>query len=182
MALLIFGIVLWWAAHLFKRLAPGPRAALGARGKGLVALALVASVVLMIFGFRGADYIHVWAPPAPMVHLNNTLMVLALFFTSPGPRKGALFYKMRHPQLFGFSIWAVAHLLVNGDLASVLLFGSMLLWAGVEVAMINKAEPEWTPGPRGTVAKGLMFLVISVLLVGVIGYIHGLVGPSPFPG
>ena len=182
MALLILGIVLWWAAHLFKRLAPAQRAALGHKGKGLMALVLLGAVALMIVGFRGAEFIHVWAPPPAFVHVNNALMVLALFFTSPGPRKGTLFYKMRHPQLFGFSLWAVAHLLVNGDLAAMLLFGSMLAWAGVEVVLINRAEPNWTPGPRGSVAKGLMFLVISILLVGVIGYIHGLIGPSPFPG
>ncbi len=182
MAFLILGILIWWAAHLFKRLAPVQRAALGAKGKGLVALLLLVAVVLMIIGFRGAAYIHVWAPPAAFVYVNNALMVLALYFTSPGPRKGALFYKMRHPQLFGFSLWAVAHLLVNGDLASLLLFGSMLAWAGVEMAVINRAEPEWTPGPKGSLGKGLMFLAISILLVVVIGHIHGLIGPSPFPG
>ncbi|MFY1708247.1 NnrU family protein [Tritonibacter scottomollicae] len=182
MALLIFGIILWWAAHLFKRLAPAQRAHLGTKGKGLVALALLASVVLMVIGYRGTEYIHVWAPPSFLVHVNNSLMVLALFFTSPGPRKGRLFRKMRHPMLFGFSLWAVAHLLVNGDLASVILFGGLLVWAGVEVLAINRAEPEWKPGPKGTTAKGLMFLAISILLVGVIGYIHGLIGPSPFPG
>ncbi|NIZ12890.1 NnrU family protein [Phaeobacter sp. HF9A] len=182
MALLILGIALWWAAHLFKRLMPAQRAALGDKGKGLVALVLLVSVVLMIFGFRSAEYIHVWSPPAVMVHVNNSLMVLAFFFVSPGPRKGRLFYRMRHPMLFGLSLWAVAHLLVNGDVAAIVLFGSMLIWAGVEVLMINRAEPSWTPGPKGTVAKGLMFLAISVLLVGVVGYIHGLVGPWPFPG
>ncbi|MFP3541299.1 NnrU family protein, partial [Pseudomonas sp. SIMBA_044] len=88
------------------------------------------------------EYIHVWAPPSFLVHVNNSLMVLALFFTSPGPRKGRLFRKMRHPMLFGFSLWAVAHLLVNGDLASVILFGGLLVWAGVEVLAINRAEPE----------------------------------------
>ncbi|MFY1713781.1 NnrU family protein [Tritonibacter mobilis] len=182
MALLILGIILWWGAHLFKRLAPAQRASLGDKGKGLVALLLVLSVVLMVLGYRGMDYIHVWASMPFMVHINNTLMLFALYFTSPGPKKGALFYKMRHPMLTGFKIWAVAHLLVNGDLASVILFGSMLAWAVVEVITINKSEPNWQPNPKGSIAKDAMFFVASIVLLGVIGYIHGLIGPSPFPG
>lgn len=182
MALLIIGMLLWWGAHLFKRLAPQNRESLGTKGKAAVALLLLLSVVLMVVGFRGSDFIHVWAPPAMALHINNLLVLLAFYFTSPGPRKGALFYRMRHPQLFGFSLWAVAHLLVNGDLHSIVLFGGLLAWAQCERIVINRAEPDWQPGAKGSIAKDVMFLVISILLVGVVGYIHGLVGPSPFPG
>jgi len=182
MALLILGIILWWGAHLFKRVAPAQRASLGDKGRGLVALVLLVSVVLMVLGYRGTEYIHVWAPAPFLVHVNNTLMLFALYFTSPGPNKGALFHKMRHPMLTGFKIWAVAHLLVNGDLASVILFGGLLAWAVVEVITINKSEPIWQPNPKGSLAKDAMFFVASIVLLGVIGYIHGLVGPSPFPG
>lgn len=176
--LLILGIALWWLAHLFKRIAPAQRAKLG---KGAVAIALFASVALMVVGFRSADAApQVWNPPYGLRHLNNLIMLFALYFTSPGPKKGALFYRMRHPMLFGFALWAVAHLLVNGDLASILLFGSMLAWALVEMRVINRAEPGWTPPPKGTLAKDGMFLAISVLLMGVIGYIHGLLGYPVF--
>ncbi len=107
-------------------------------------------------------------------------MLLALYFTSPGPSKGAIFYKMRHPMLFGFSLWAIAHLLVNWDPASFVLFGGLLIWALVEMVVINRAEPDWTPNPKGSIAKDGMFFVASVVLLAVIGYVHGLVGPSPF--
>jgi hypothetical protein len=88
---------------------------------------------------------------------------------------------MRHPQLAGFRAWAFAHLLVNGDLASVILFGGLFLWALAEVVLINKAEPEWTPGAAGSYAKDGMFLVASLVLMAVIGYIHYWVGPWPYP-
>lgn len=182
MVLLILGVALWAGAHLFKRLMPARRAAMGDKGKGIVALALAASILLMIFGYRMADFIPVWSPPSFMVHINNTLMVFALYLTSPAPKKGALLNKMRHPMLAGFGLWAFAHLLVNGDLASIILFGGLWAWAIASVKIINAAEPNWTPGPKGTIAKDAMFFVASIILLVVIGFIHGLIGPSPFPG
>lgn len=180
MTLMILGVALWAAAHLFKRLAPGARASMGARGKGLVALVLLVSVVLMVIGFRGAPGIYVWGPPVWATHLNNLLILVAIFMMSPAPRKGRLLNNMRHPMLTGFGLWAIAHLLVNGDLASVLMFGGLLLWAVAEVIAINRAEPRWQPTETGTYAKDGIFLVASVLLMGVIGFIHSWLGYWPF--
>ncbi|WP_278923226.1 MULTISPECIES: NnrU family protein [Pseudophaeobacter] len=182
MTLLVLGILLWWAAHLFKRLAPGIREPMGNKGKGLVAVALVISIVLMVLGYRSAESYDLALFPPFLQHINNLLMLIALYFTSPGPSKGAIFYKMRHPMLTGFALWAVAHLLVNWDPASFVLFGGLLAWALAEMVVINRAEPNWTPNPKGSIAKDAMFLVASVVLLAVIGYVHGMVGPSPFPG
>jgi uncharacterized membrane protein len=179
--LLILGVALWCAAHFFQRLLPEQRAAMGDAGKGAVALALVVSILLMIFGYRMTDFIHVWAPPTFMVHINNLLVLIAIYMMSPAGAKGRLLNKMRHPMLGGFKLWAFAHLLVNGDLASIVLFGGLLAWAVAEVIVINRSEPDWTPGEPGTYGKDAMFFVASIVLLGLIGYVHGLVGPSPFP-
>lgn len=180
LTLMILGIALWAGAHLFKRVAPDARAAMGDKGKGLIALALLVSVVLMVIGFRGAQVGQVWVPPVWGTHLNNLLVLIAIFMMSPAPRKGKLLNSMRHPMLTGFGLWAAAHLLVNGDLASIILFGGLLLWAVVEVVAINRAEPGWRPTETGTYAKDGMFLVASVILMGVIGYIHYWLGYWPF--
>lgn len=182
MALLILGLLLWWGGHLFKRLAPDMRASMGNAGRGVVALVLVAGIVLMVLGYRGMEFIHVWAPPSFMVHINNLLVLIAIWMMSPAPQKGALLNGMRHPMLAGFKLWAAAHLLVNGDLASIILFGGLLAWAVAEVIVINRSEPDWQPGPKGTLAKDGMFFLASIVLLAVIGYVHGLIGPSPFPG
>ena len=84
MNLLILGLVFWWAAHLFKRVAPARRAAMGDKGKGLLAGVLVASVVLMVIGYRSAEYAAVYSPMAGMGHLNNLLMLGAIFLYSVG--------------------------------------------------------------------------------------------------
>lgn len=182
MILLIIGILLWIAAHLFKRVAPDLRDSIGAKGKGLVALVLVGSIVLMVLGYRSMDFIPVWEPAPFLKHINNLAVLIAFYLTSPGPYKGAIFYKMRHPMLIGFKLWAAAHLLVNGDLASIILFGGMLAWGVIEVIVINRSEPDWTPNAKGTLTKDAMYFGISIVLVGVVGYIHGLIGPSPFAG
>lgn len=180
MTILVLGVALWWGAHLFKRVAPDARAKMGDKGKGLVALLVLASIVLMVIGFRGADVTDVWTPPAWTTHLNNLLILIAIFMMSPAPRKGRLLNALRHPMLMGFGLWTVAHLLVNGDLASLILFGGLLTWAVVEVIVINRAEPRWQPTETGTIAKDGMFLVASVILMGAIGFIHNWLGYWPF--
>ncbi|PYG30595.1 NnrU family protein [Pelagimonas varians] len=180
MLLLILGVLLWVGAHFFKRLMPEQRAALGDKGKGIVAIAIVASIVLMVIGYRMADGAVFWGRHPATVGINNLIMIAALYFTSPGPTKGAIFYKMRHPMLFGFALWAGAHLLVNGDVPSFVLFGGLLVWSLAEMAIINKSEPNWTPPAKGVIKKDIMFAAISVLLLVVIGFIHGLIGPAAF--
>ncbi|MDF1728315.1 MAG: NnrU family protein [Sulfitobacter sp.] len=184
MILLIIGLILWIAAHYFKRLAPDARARLGDPGKGLVAVLIVAGLLCMIFGYRAADFIYVWQPPAFMVHLNNALMILAFWIYGSSAAKGAKAwpaYKTRHPQLIGFSIWAVAHLLVNGDLASIILFGGLLIWALVSMQLINRAEPDWTPPPHAGAKTYIRLAVITLVIVAIVTAIHTWLGVWPFP-
>lgn len=180
MILLILGVILWAAAHFFKRAAPAQRAAMGDKAKGGVAILLVVSVLLMIFGYRMADGAFFWGRHPATVGINNLLMIFALYFVSPGPKKGAIFYKMRHPMLTGFLLWSVAHLLVNGDVPSFVLFGGLGLWAIAEMVVINRSEPNWTPPAKGSIAKDGMFFAISIVLLGVIGMIHTWLGYPTF--
>ncbi|MEL6466148.1 MAG: NnrU family protein [Pseudomonadota bacterium] len=176
------GLALWWAAHLFKRVAPARRASLGDPGKGAVALGIGAGIILMVIGYRGVDFVPVWQPPSFTIHINNLLMLIAIYLLSPAPKRGNLVSGMRHPMLTGFSIWAIAHLLVNGDLASVILFGGLLAWAILTARIINAAEPDWQRGPEGTLAKDAMFFLGSFVVLGLIGMVHNWLGVWPFPG
>jgi len=155
MTLLILGIVLWFAAHLTKRLVPAFRQSLqdkmGENSKGIFAALIAVSVILMIFGYRMADVNVVYSLPSWAGHLNNLLMVIAILLFGIGSKGSWLGSRMRHPMLISMKIWAIAHLLVNGDVASILLFGSLLVWAIVTVILINRSEGPWTPDH--TVAK-----------------------------
>jgi uncharacterized membrane protein len=181
MAYLTLGLILWIGSHLFKRLMPEARARMGSAGKGLVTGLSFAALGLMIWGYRSAEFIDVWTPPSWTVHLNNLLMLVAVFFLALSHSKGRLRARFRHPMLAAVKIWAVAHLLVNGDLASILLFGGMLAWAVVSVILINRAEP-WVPPQPGEPKKDVVAVVITLEVYGVIVGIHMALGVSPFPG
>jgi len=182
MNLLIAGVALWWAAHLFKRLAPGARAAMGKAGYPVMAVAIIASVVLMVVGYRAADGAVYWGRDPMWVGINNVLMVLAFYFYAASAAKGQKIWlgtKVRHPQLTGFSLWAVAHLLVNGDTASFILFGGLLAWAVVEILLINTQEGPWVPPPRAPFKKEIVAVVVTVVVVTVVMAIHYALGVSP---
>ena len=181
MTWLVLGLALWTAAHLFKRVLPAQRAALGNKGKGLVALGVAAGLVLMIVGYRAAPAGEaLWAFSTWAWHLNNTLMLLAVFLLGVGKAPGVVRSRLRHPMLLGVVVWAVAHLMVNGDVPSLVLFGGLGLWALVEMAVINRAEGPWQPPAPGSVARDLRVLAISVVLYAIIAAIHGWLGPVAF--
>lgn len=181
MTLLILGVVLWWAAHFFKRIAPGARAGMGDAGKGLVTVLLIVSIGLMYWGYGQAAGGPVWwGRSSALVGINNLLMVLAVYFYAVSGSKTWLARKVRHPQLTGFKLWAVAHLLVNGDLRSFVLFGGLLAWAVVSVIVINRAQPEWVrPAPR-PVAKEFVAIGATIVVTLVVMLIHNWLGVRPW--
>ena len=181
MILLILGLLLWSQAHFFKRLTPARHAALGERSKGIVAVLVVISVIAMIFGYRMAAFIPIWTPPEFLISLNNLMMLAVFFLIGMSATKGRLKGRMRHPMLLAVKIWAVAHLLVNGDLASIVLFGGMLAWAVISVVSINRAEPVYVRPEPGPASKDISLVVISVLTFVIAAVIHLALGVVPFP-
>lgn len=187
MALLIIGIAIWIGVHFLKRIAPGVRSAMDSAmgqgpARGVIAVALIVSIVLMVIGYRAAPYDVVYAPITGMGHLNNLLMIVSLMLFGAGNSKGKMRSWMRHPMLAGVIVWAFAHLLVNGDSASIILFASMAVWAFVQMMLINRAEPDWTAPEPGPISGDIRLLVISLVLYAVIAGIHIWLGYSPFLG
>lgn len=173
---LILGLALWSTAHLFKRVLPDQRAALGNKGRGLVALLVLISLGLMIMGYRAAETEVLYVLPGWLWYVNNGAMLVALFLMDIGRVKGVVRSKIRHPMLTGVVLWSVAHLLVNGDTASLVLFGGLGLWALAEMAVINRAEGAWTPPAPGSYAKDAMMLGAAAVLFAVIAGIHHWLG------
>jgi uncharacterized membrane protein len=188
MSLMVLGIALWWATHLFPILAPGARAAaVGRLGRnpyrGVFSLLTLAAVALMVIGYRQAAVVSLWFPPAWTVHLNNLLMLIAVFLLGAKHAKSSVRHYLRHPMLTAVAIWAVAHLLVNGDLASVVLFGAMLGWAVVAIIGSNARDGAWVRPPKGDVPGLIRHVAIALVVFAVILGIHGpLLGVRPVPG
>lgn len=186
MTLLILGLILWTVVHVFKRVSPDGRAGMDAAlgtgpAKGVIALLLVVATVLMIVGFRGTSFVPVYDPPSWGVHLNNLMMLAAVGLMGAGHSKGYARSWMRHPMLTAVLVWAVAHLLVNGDRASLVLFGWMGLWALAEMVLINAREPNWVRPEPGTTAGTVRSVVIAIIIFAVITTIHTWLGYWPFP-
>ena len=188
MTLMILGILLWSAGHLFPIFAPDRRAdAVQRLGegpyKGAFSVVALVAVVLMVVGYRQADFVNLWFPPAWTVHLNNLLMLVSVFLIGAKHAKSSVKHYIRHPMLWGVVVWAVAHLMVNGDLASVVLFGGLLAWAVVSMIGTNARDGEWVRPPKGTTAGLVRHLVITIVVFGVIVVIHGpILGVRPIPG
>jgi uncharacterized membrane protein len=181
---LVLGLLLWSGAHLFKRLAPGARARMGDAGKGAVAIALVAAIVLMVVGYRAWIPSTVWWAGGPaLTGINNLLVLVAFYLFAASGMKTWVARHYRHPQLTAVILWAVAHLLVNGDPPSVVLFGGLGLWAVAAILLIERAEPHWTP-PAAPASRGREIGAVAgaVLVYGVVGLVHGWLGPWPFGG
>lgn len=172
MFILIAGVLLWSGAHLFKRLSPSLRESLGARGRGLVALAVLISVVLMVLGYQHAESTHLWGRHPATVGINNLLMLLALYLMVVSVLKSALANRVRHPQLSAVKAWAIAHLLVNGDTASFWLFGGLLAWAVLTVILIGKAGKPALPQRPLSWGREAAALGLTVLVFGVIAMAH----------
>ena len=83
---LVAGCALWWLAHAFRRIMPDQRARLGDPGKGLVAIAIAAGIVLMVIGYRLTPYVSIWSPPSFLTHLNNLMVLGALYLMSPASK------------------------------------------------------------------------------------------------
>lgn len=148
MVWLILGVLVWSTVHslpcagpslrggLLQRLGEGPY-------KGLFALAIALSVALMVLGWRSAEPVQLYTPPAWSRWAANGLMVLALVLFAASGVPTNLKRVLRHPQLTGVTTWAGAHLLANGDSRSLVLFGGLGLWALASMRWINRRDGAW---------------------------------------
>lgn len=152
---LVAGLVLFLGIHSVRMIAPQFRDnVIATRGegawKGLYSIVSIAGFVVLVWGYGQArvspDNAFFYSSPTWMLHLQLLLMLPAmiLLFASQFPT-GRIKKTVKNPMLIGVKIWAIGHLLVNGDLASLLLFGVFLIWAVLLVINTNRrgeAMPE----------------------------------------
>lgn len=174
MTLLILGLVLFLGVHSVRIASDDWRTRTRARlgegaWKGLYSAASIAGFVLIVWGYGLARQqpVVLWTPPVAMRHLAAllTLVSFVLLAAAYVPRNG-LKARLHHPMVLGVKVWALAHLLANGTLADVLLFGSFLVWAvfGFRAARRRDRAAGLTD-PPGTAAG-----TIGAVVAGVAGW------------
>lgn len=186
MILIITGLLIWTAAHLLRSYTPGFRQSLqekfGNGAKGIIAVIILTSLALMIFGYRLADPVSLWTPPIWLRIVNNVLMFLALymyFTTATRPGTAFFFGNLRNPQLTGFKVWAVAHLLVNGDLASIVLFGGLFTWAVIQLTVSNRVVSLVDRNTAPISSPWIHLIMVIAIYIG-IALAHNWLGVYPF--
>ncbi len=180
MILILLGLILWSGSHFWKRAAPDSRAAIGEKGKMVVAVLSVVAIVLMVVGYRDAAGTIYWGKTSATTGINN-LLVLFAFYLFAASGKGTRVTKLiRNPQLTAVAVWAFAHLLVNGDTPSFLLFGGMLVWALAEIVVLNRAAGPRTAYHAPPIKSEIIAVVATLVVFGVAAGIHSALGYSPF--
>lgn len=175
MAILIAGLIIFFGAHLVRVYASGFRqaqiAANPGRWRGLYSLVSLIGFGLLVYGYILArpDSPQLYIPPAWGRHVTLGLVCLGLIaivaaYQPPGCIR---IFLRNNPFLFGVALWAVGHLLANGDLVGVIVFGSFLVYAIVDmVAVSRRGEPmPKFAGYRGDWIAIVVGLVIYFVLV-----------------
>jgi uncharacterized membrane protein len=171
--MLLAGLGLWSIPHLLKRLAPGLHQSLGNAAPPIVAIAVIAGVVLMTLGYQQATGPWWWGRNPMLVGINNLLVLLAFYLMVASAMKTAITARIRHPQLTAVKTWALAHILVNGDLPSLVLFGGLLAWAVVSVILINKQDGKPTLSVTSGAGKEAGAVVVTLVVYGGVAWLHG---------
>jgi uncharacterized membrane protein len=191
MLVLILGLVIFLGVHSVSIVAPGWRTATVARlgerpWKGLYSLASAAGLALIVVGYGLArrDPVVLYAPPAALRHLALVVMlpVFPLLFAAYLP--GRIRAAAKHPFLLAVKLWALAHLLANGMLADVLLFGGFLAWAVADRISVKRrpaAQTHEVPAAPPGAANDAIALIggLVVYAVFVLRAHRWLIGVSP---
>ena len=177
MSLLLAGIAIFCGVHLLKAAAPATRdklvETLGENPyKGIFSLLILGSLVMIVFGWKAAVPQPVYVPPLAPGLVPAGLMLVALVLFVAAQVNGHLKRTLRHPQMLGTLVWAVTHLLLNGDSRSVALFGSLAVWALLEIVLCNRRDGPRTERPPAAAKFDVIAIVVGVVAFGVIGHFH----------
>lgn len=175
--LLILGVLLWSAVHLFPSIFPAKRTqwmeTMGNAYQGLFALAAALTLVLIVVGWRNTVPAMIYSPPAWGRHLAMLLMLVAIILFGASHAKSRIKRVIRHPMLTGVMLWGIAHLLANGEIRSTVLFGGLTVWALISIYFINRRDGAWEkPEMAVTWIDELKLLGIAVVVYGILLFLH----------
>jgi uncharacterized membrane protein len=191
MTLLIAGLVLFLGIHSVRIFADDFRTAqvarMGEKGWKLAyTVVSLAGFALIVWGFglARAEPVIVWSPPRWTRHVAALLVLLAFILLVAGNMRGTRIKAwVGHPMVLGVKAWAIAHLLANGTLADVVLFGAFLVWAIVDYASLRRRDRlAGTTYPAGSLGRDAIAVVAGTVAFAAFGFwLHGLLfGVRPF--
>jgi uncharacterized membrane protein len=191
MLLLILGLIVFLGAHSTRIFADGFRSAQVARlglnsWKAVYSIVSIIGFVLIVYGYGEARLtpVAIWSPPTWTRHVAALLTIPAFVLLAAAYVPGTLIKKaVGHPMVAGVKIWAFAHLVSNGTLADVLLFGSFLAWAVLNyIAARRRDRAAGTVYVTGPVTRDITAIVVGLVAWAAFAFwLHGaLIGVRPF--
>jgi uncharacterized membrane protein len=168
---MILGLLLFLGVHTLTTQREARARIIASAGEGGYkagyALVSVAGLALIIWGFahyRATGWIDVWFPPTAFRHITVALMLPAVILVVASYIRGRIYTTLKHPMLAGVKLWAAAHLIANGDLGSIILFGSFLGWAVFDrISLKHRADSGTPPIPVGGPANDLIAIAVGVV-------------------
>ena len=179
MGMLATGLLLWVVVHLFPSLLPQQRqkliSSVGDKAyQGIFALCILAGLLLIVFGWRSAVPTPVYTPLAQLREPAMLLVVIAFVLLVAANFPSTRIKRViRHPQLSGVMLWAIAHLLMNGDSRSLLLFSVLGVWSLVSMLTINRRDGIWIkPGKPDGWGQDIIIVIVALAVSALAVYFH----------
>jgi uncharacterized membrane protein len=184
LAVLVLGLIVFIAPHALT-MARGTRGAIVTRigevpYKIVYSLVAIVGIALIAWGYgeyRATGWIQLWNPPTFMRHVTVALMWPSIVCIAAAYSPGHIKKTLKHPMLVGVKLWAFAHLLANGDLGSIVLFGGILAWAVVDrISLKRRTDPGAPPIPIGGWKNDVVAVIAGTLVYLALGFVfHPLV-------
>jgi uncharacterized membrane protein len=131
-------------------------------------------LALIFWGFahyRATGWIEFWYPPTASKHIAAALMLPAVILVVASYVRGRIYTTLKHPMLAGVKLWAAAHLIANGDLGSIILFGSFLAWAVFDrISLKRRSDAGGPPIPVGGPGNDLIAVAVGVVAYLALGF------------
>jgi uncharacterized membrane protein len=178
LAIMILGLAVFLGSHVFVTLRPQRAAVVARLGegpyKGLFSLVSLVGIVLIAWGFahyRATGWIDIWSPPPWTRHVTLLLVWPAIICIVAAYIRGDIMRVLKHPMLVGVKLWALAHLISNGDLGSIILFGSILAWAVFDrITLKRRSDPGAPPFPVGGRRNDFFAVALGTLIYFALGF------------
>jgi uncharacterized membrane protein len=175
---MILGLVLFFGVHTLTTQREVRAQVIAASGEGgyKIGYTLVSLLgfVLIVWGFahyRATGMWEIWTPPTALKHLAVALMLPAVILVVASYIRGRIYTRLKHPMLAGIKLWAAAHLLANGDLGSIILFGSFLGWAVFDrISLKHRADSGAPPIPVGGPSNDLIAVAVGLVAYLALGF------------
>ncbi len=180
MEFIISGLLLWSIVHLMPALTPSMRERLISRFgentfKLIFTALIILSITLIVYGWRNSTTSIIYQPVLALKPLAITMLFFSFIFFASAIQPTRVLTFIRHPQLMFVLVWSLAHLILNGEFRSIVVFGCLGVWALLEILFINKRDGAWNKPDVPSLTQEIKGLILGIILFVLLIFGHGFI-------